>query len=481
MSAYGVTSTGFVRPTLAELKAELDAEAAIIWPGIDVSADGKYGQLAGLWLKKLSDAWDVAQEVYTSRNVNEASGASLDNTLAEVGVVRIDAAPTICYGVKLWGDSGTTIPSGVIVQQARTKINFTLNAAVTISESSARAVVLEMAAASGTTTWGVTINSTAYTYTGAKRDTAGASLETAIEAATDLSVAYAAGVLTIDGTIGNFDSIDFALGALTNMDIADDGLAVAGIFTCLDEGPTPVPVDTLTTIINPVVGWASVTNPLVGATGRYAETDAEFRVRASGFYSSGKATEEAIRQAILNNVTGVVACSVTSNRGMTTDVEGRPAKSFETLVEGGADADIAQVIWDTAPAGIEIYGKVTETVTDSEGRVQVVKFTRPSYAYIWVKVTRTLNSEDAYPANGDTLIKEAIVSWALTNFNSGENVYRRAILTPINTVAGLADVIVTLGNTTDGTTPSSYTASDIAIPATSLAVFDVSRITVASP
>lgn len=478
MSTYGVTPTGFVRPTLAELKSALDAKAETIWPGIDISADGKYGQLAGLWLKELSDAWDVAQEVYTSRNVNEASGASLDNTYAEVGVTRIDASPTICYGVQLWGDSGTLISAGTKVQQPRTKINFTLNVDAAISEAVCRTAILEMAVPSGSTTWTVTIDTVAYTYTGTNRDTAGASFETAIEAATDLSVTYSAGVLTIDGTIGNFDSVDFALGALANIAIADDGLAVAGIFTCDVEGPTAVPVDTLTTILNPVTGWGSVTNPLAGASGRYAETDAELRIRASGFYSSGKATEAAIRQAILNNVSGVVACSVTSNRTSSTDVDGRPPHSFETLVEGGAQLDIANVIWDNAPAGIEIHGTISQVIVDSEGRNQTVKFSRPAYAYIWVKVTRTLNGEEPYPVDGDTRIKTAIVEWALATFNSGENVYRRAILTPINTVPGLADVVVTLGNTVDGTTPTAYNASDIAIGATTLAVFDIARITV---
>ena len=308
-----------------------------------------------------------------------------------------------------------------------------------------------------------------------------AALVTAIEAATNLNADYANGTLTIDGTIGIGTSINFAIISITNMAIADNGMAVAGTFECDDEGPITVPANTLTTIITPISGWGAVTNPLIGSTGRYAETDAEFRARASSLYSSGKATEAAIRQAVLNSVPGVLACSVTSNRASEIDTEGRPPHSFETLVDGGEPSAIAAAIWGSAPAGIEIYGKVSAYATDAEGTSHVVKFTRPSYAYIWVKVIRTLDPESPYPIDGDTRIKQAIVDWALSYYDARRNVYRRAILTPVNTIPGLADVSITLGNTLDGTTPTAYTSTDLPIPATSIAAFDVSRISVEAP
>lgn len=477
--SYGVTPTGFVRPTLAELKAELDTQARIIWPGIDVDGDGKYGQLIGLWCKALSDAWDVAQETYTMLNRNEATGASLDNLLSTVGVVRIDAAPTTIYGALLWGDNGTLVSAGSKVMQSSSKKMASLLSNVTISISNARAARFELATPSGSTTWTVTLNGTAYTYTGTVKDTAGSSLVSAINGGTlGATASYSGGVLTVDGTVGISDSVNFAISTLINTTIVKGGLASAGTFVADDEGPLPFPIGTIDTILTPVSGWATVSNPIDGQTGRNAETDAELRARASTFYSTGKATEEAIRQYILNSVTGVVACAVTSNRTGTTDGDGRPGHSFEVLVEGGDPDDIAEAIWATAPAGIEIHGTTTRTVTDSEGRTQTVKFSRPSYYYIWVKVQRAFNSEETYPVDGDLRIKQAIVDWALANFNSGENVYRRAIMTPVNMVPGLGDVIILLGNTTNGTTPSAYNASDIAVPATTIALFSVDRITV---
>lgn len=475
--SYGVTSTGFVRPTLAELLTDLNTDATAIWPGIDLEADGKWGQLAGLWTKKTADAWDCAQEIYTSRNVNEATGASLDNIFAEVGIQRIDAAATVISHVLLWGDNGTLVSAGRKARQSSSLLDCTLVDDVTISSSSPRKAILELAAPSGSTTYTATIDSVAYSSTSTSKDTAGAAIAAAINGgAFHGSASYAGGMLTVDGTVDLSLSADFTLGALVNMAVS--AVAGAGVFSCDTEGPYPFPIGTLNTIMTPVTGWDSVENPLAGAKGRNAETDAELRARASSFYAVGKATQEAIRQAVLNNVTGVVACSVTSNRTGSVDVDGRPAHSFEVLVEGGDAGGIAAVIWDTCPAGIEIYGTITETVTDSEGRAQTVKFSRPTYAYIWVKVQRAYNTEETYPADGDAQIKANIVSWALANYRSGKNVYRRDIMTPVNLVPGLGDVIILLGNTTDDSTPSAYSAVDIAIGASTLALFDTTRVIV---
>lgn len=474
---YGVTPTGFVRPTLAELLTSLNTSASTIWPGIDLEADGKWGQLAGLWAKELADAWDCAQEIYTSRNVNEATGASLDNIFAEIGIRRIDATPTVISHVLLWGDNGTLISVGRKARQSTTMLDCTLVNDVTISNTSPRKAIFSLSDPVGTVTWGISIAGVAYSYTGTDKATAGASLASDINAgAFHGSATYASGLLTVDGTVDATLSADFTVSAPTNVNV--EAVASAGIFSCDTEGPYPFPIGTLDTIMTPVTGWVSVENPLAGATGRNAETDAELRARASGFYATGKATQEAIRQAILNSVPGIVTCSVTSNRTDTPDVDGRPAHSFEVLVEGGSTTDIAAVIWDTCPAGIEIHGTTATTVTDSEGRTQTVKFSRPSYAYIWVKVQRAFNTEETYPTDGDAQIKANIVAWALANYRSGKNVYRRDIMTPVNMVPGLGDVIILLGTTTTISPPGAYAAADLAIGATALALFDVARITV---
>lgn len=475
--SYGVTATGFVRPTLAEILTRLNTAASTIWPGIDLEADGKWGQLAGLWSKELADAWDCAQEIYTSRNVNEATGASLDNLLAELGMQRIDAAPTTIYHALLWGTSGTVIAAGKKARQSSSLLDCTLVSQVTISSSTPMAARLELAAPSGLTSYSLVLNGVSYSTSSTSMSVAGDNLATLINVgAFPGSAEYVDGVLIVSGITDIATSAVFSLGALTNLSI--ESVANAGTFYCDTEGPYPFPAGTLDTIMNPVAGWDSVSNPLAGATGRNAETDSDFRARSFTFYATGKATQEAIRQAILNQVTGVVSCSVTSNRTDVVDADGRPAHSFEVLVEGGDTAEIAAVIWETCPAGIAIHGNITVSVQDSEGIPQKVKFSRPTYAYVWLKIQRAFNPEEAYPTDGDAQIKANIAAWALTNYRSGKNVYRRDIMTPINAVPGLGDVIVLIGNTTNGDAPGAYNATDLSIGATVLPQFDVSRISV---
>jgi hypothetical protein len=66
---------------------------------------------------------------------------------------------------------------------------------------------------------------------------------------------------------------------------------------------------------------------------------------------------------------------------------GRPGKSFEIVVLGGDDADIAEAIWESKPAGIQSYGTTTETVTDDEGNEWTISFTRPTQVPIYVAIT----------------------------------------------------------------------------------------------
>src|SRR5260221_13941560 len=55
---------------------------------------------------------------------------------------------------------------------------------------------------------------------------------------------------------------------------------------------------------------------------------------------------------------------------------GRPPKSFEAVVQGGSDDDIANQIWLTKPAGIETFGNVNNgngvPITDSQGGKQII-------------------------------------------------------------------------------------------------------------
>lgn len=68
---------------------------------------------------------------------------------------------------------------------------------------------------------------------------------------------------------------------------------------------------------------------------------------------------------------------------------GRPGKSFEIVVEGGSNTDIANAIRASQPAGIQSFGSTTVQVFDQFGNPYNISFSRPSSVPIYVVLTLT--------------------------------------------------------------------------------------------
>ena len=71
------------------------------------------------------------------------------------------------------------------------------------------------------------------------------------------------------------------------------------------------------------------------------------------------------------------------------DVNGVPGHSINVIVDGGVDEAIARVVFDRKPAGTGMLGNTQVSLTDSRGRVRLVRFDRPAMvdcaAYIEVR------------------------------------------------------------------------------------------------
>lgn len=244
---------------------------------------------------------------------------------------------------------------------------------------------------------------------------------------------------------------------------------------------------TLDSIVTPITGWLGVEQPAAGTDGTDTETDTALRLRRLRGMRSGTSTEDAILQAVYR-VPGVSKVLVTSNRTMVTDSESRPPKSFEVTVVGGSDPLVAQAIWDTAPAGIEIYGNFATTPTDmrptalgKDGLVKRVNFSRPVPRFAWVEVTvNSYNPEETTPDNLESAIKEAIVSWAATNMGLGDNMIIQKFYGPIYTsVPGIQSVTLRMALTASaGDTPAYASTSPLAIASREFASFALGQVKV---
>ena len=156
---------------------------------------------------------------------------------------------------------------------------------------------------------------------------------------------------------------------------------------------------------------------------------------------------------------------------------GRPPKSFEAVVEGGSDADVALKIWQLKPAGIQTFGNTHVVITDSQGNPQGIDFTRATPVYIWVQVTLTLNPQETFPANGQELVSEAILAYGNT-LGIGIDVIIQRVQAVCFSVPGIASATVQLARTLNVTDTPSYVSTDITIGETEISVWDLSRIDV---
>jgi uncharacterized phage protein gp47/JayE len=156
---------------------------------------------------------------------------------------------------------------------------------------------------------------------------------------------------------------------------------------------------------------------------------------------------------------------------------GRPPKSFEVIIEGGSDADIAEEIWLSKPAGIQTFGNTNFTIVDSQGDNQVIFFSRPTPIYIWVQVTLTLYAEETFPINGLQLVQEAILAYG-DSLGIGVDVLLQRVNCAIFAVPGVASGVMQLAATNGPDDAPSFGSADITIEENEVSVWDLTRIAV---
>jgi hypothetical protein len=153
-------------------------------------------------------------------------------------------------------------------------------------------------------------------------------------------------------------------------------------------------------MVSPPNGVSSTTNPYPTANtsyedrngdpfviGRDEENDSQLRNRAQDAVTGGgDATHDALVSELVNNTPNVTSVTVFENK---TDIDntgsgGLPPHSFEAVVFGGTDEDVATSIFDKKAITARDYGgangtKVTYTVTaESNNQTRDIEFSRPT-------------------------------------------------------------------------------------------------------
>ena len=294
----------------------------------------------------------------------------------------------------------------------------------------------------------------------------------------ELSLAGDPGTVIPEGSLVSTSDTGDELSTDTSVTLDGAGNAIVQA-TALEFGPISMLASTITEIDNPVTGWDTVNNTSDANEGTNEESDPDLRARRQRSVArDAQAIIDGIRAAV-ENIDNVTQALVLENDTDAVDANGLPAHSFQVVVSGGADIDVADIIWLKKPAGIQAFGDITEQVIDSQGISHDISFSRPTPVTIYVEVTLTTFPE--YPANGDDLIKQAIVDYANgdlvdnRSFGLADDVIYTRLYTPINSVPGheIDDLQISIASPADGVV-------NIPISITQIADFQIANITVIS-
>ena len=163
-------------------------------------------------------------------------------------------------------------------------------------------------------------------------------------------------------------------------------------------GATAAAIGTLTKIDTPVYGWQLANNVAIAVLGASEETDELLRTRR---LLSTSTPALAIIDAMaggLANISGVLQAVVLENVTDVLDGRGLPPHSISCIVNGGADADIANVIWKKKTLGATMNGATTVSVADLAGGLHVINFSRPTLIPVYISVT--VSQRVGWPSDG---------------------------------------------------------------------------------
>ena len=241
--------------------------------------------------------------------------------------------------------------------------------------------------------------------------------------------------------------------------IGNDGTATVSSH-CTQNGAIEVSSNSLTSIVDNVSGWYSVTNRTIANIGTDRDSDAVFRAKsAKAVARAGSAQKDSIYGEIFA-VDGVRKVRIYENKTDSGSVQellnphGLPAHSMAIVVDGGVNADVAQAIYNKLCPGVMLYAAgtaINETIYSKNypNSYDVITFSRPIDVQISIALTiqdpqGTLPSDeeiqelirDAYMDYYEGDLLPSGIGFLTTGFDIGDMIPYSRLFTPPNKVLG---------------------------------------------
>ena len=215
---------------------------------------------------------------------------------------------------------------------------------------------------------------------------------------------YSGDIIVMDSLTGIYYDLN------NDVIIGSDG-KVSAKFMCESYGEYYPSINSVLEIQTPVVGLDSVimdTDNINLVVGRLAETDDELRRRRQYSVGQTATTTMASMLASIYSLDGVLHATYFENDTETTDSHGVPMKSFEFVVDGGDENEIADIIFLNKSIGSRAYGTTIKEKEDSEGNLYSIGYTKAEQINVGMKIDLSVSSlqSEAWKSKVKTALKE---------------------------------------------------------------------------
>lgn len=273
--------------------------------------------------------------------------------------------------------------------------------------------------------------------------------------------------VTLNGLDANYNDIN-----ASSYTVSDDAGSLWYLIdtTTLTAGTTSLPfrsqnygsfqpvIGTITTQVTKVLGVTAVNNSVAPTTlGEDQESDTQFRIRRNrSTETKGQNNYDAMTGQLLE-LDGVTDVLLHVNNTSSTDSTGTAAYTVWAIVEGGANSDIANVIYQNS-CGLPTRGAVSTNVPTISGEDFAVNFDRDVPVPLYIRFDVKIVSND-YNLNTDNVA--SLVAENL-NFNlnaPAETSYITEVASNAVASFGSGAYVLNVEVSTDGTNWDDFIAS----------------------
>lgn len=475
MANYGLTDNGFVIKRLDTILNEIHEELSDGF-GIDtrISKPSFLDVLVTTFAGQIANLWEVAQDSYYAKYPSSATGVHLDNSIQYGGIRREMAARTI-YPLHCTGIDGTKVRRHTPVAtntNPETRL-YAIND-FEISRSKFNSCRLKVVAVENAN-YSITINGSEYIYTNNSNDKA--ALVTGIANSlrnSDFNVNVDGdGIIIADKLLGRVSKL------VLSSNLTTDYIVTIASFETEKFGKIQLPNDVITKLVDNIAGFTNVRNRLQPIYGREAQTDVELRQAyiAKSALRSNTMVDSVVAE-ILNTVVGIETVSGFENDTDFVNDRQMPPHSIEFVVEGGEDSEIASAILRKKAGGIQTYGSVVVDVSGKYGDSIPIKFNRPTYIYVWLKIVLHCK-RSSLPDNYKKMVSSLIVE-KNKKISTGKNLLIQTLIESLyEAIPGLTYVDIQSAYRDNlSQTPTNFVAKNVLVNSRQKIILSEDRIEV---